>query len=172
MVVGVPSPIQLVNFMIGNANPAINALTVNSSGLAKAVEFSGGSMKVGGLLSFTAGVVNLSGAVNLIAQLAADPAFTNTSGYTSDDNARVSINATGADPGVRGAGDFGNLEFNSQGQTTNIGTGGAGIKVTGTLYLTAGPVDNSVGGQNINFDNSTTLPTIVRNAGYFLAVLM
>jgi hypothetical protein len=170
-IVGVPAPIQLVNFMVGNANPTIaGALTVNSSGLAKAVEFSGGSLKIAGLLTFQAGKVNLAGAVNLIAQLAADPAFTNTAGYTTDDNARVTINATGGDPGVRGAGDFGNLEFNSQGQTTMIGTGGAGITAKGTIYLTAGPVNNSVGGQNITFDNSTTLPTIVRNAGYFLAV--
>jgi fibronectin-binding autotransporter adhesin len=171
IIVGVPAPIQLVNFMVGAANPTIaGALTVNSSGLAKAVEFSGGSLKILGLLTFQAGKVHLAGAVNLIAQLAADPAFTNTAGYTTDDNARVTINATGGDPGVRGAGDFGNLEFNSQGQTTVIGNGGAGITAKGTIYLTAGPVNNSIGGQNINFDNSTVLPTIVRNAGAFNAV--
>ena len=171
LVVGVPVPTQLVNFVVGPANPTLaGALTVSSSGLAKAVEFSGGTLNVAGLLTFNTGKVNLAGAVNLIAQLAADPAFTNTAGYTSADNARITIDATGGNPGVRGAGDFGNLEFNSEGQTVVIGTGGAGITAKGTLYLTAGPVDNSVAGQNITFDNSTTIPTIVRNAGYFLAV--
>lgn len=166
IIVGVPAPVQLVNFQIGDANPLVaGALTVNSSGLARAVEFTGGSLRVAGLLTFQAGKVHLTGAANILAQAnTGTNDFQNVAGYTTDDNARVTLNATS--PQVTGAGDFGNFEINcATAGATDIGSA---ITVKGTLYLTQGPVDNTV--NNVTFDNTTVLPTIVRNAGYFMAV--
>jgi len=161
-----PVPTAQVNLLIGSANPTIPGnLTINNgSGLSTAVVISGGSTNILGKLYFQAGVVQLTGSANLIVKSnSGTNDFQNTAGYTTDDNARVTVNA--ATPQVSGNGSFGNIEFYGTGGTIDLGTP---ITVKGTVYLTDQPVDNST--NNITFNNTTTLPTIVRNGGSFLAV--
>jgi hypothetical protein len=66
---------------------------------------------------------------------------------------------------ISGAGTFGNFEVDAAGQTATVAASTGAF--TGTFNLTAGSV---AGGANIIFNNATTFPTIVKNAGSFTVV--
>lgn len=155
IIIGNPSPTSLVTVNVGSLNPTIaGALEVNNTtGLTEAVRFTGGTLNIDGTLTFTAGKVGIIGSTNL----RSNGVFLNTAGYTTTDQARVVVNAAT----FGGAGDFGTVEFLRAAGMATTST----VKLTGTIYLTDGAVDN--GGGDITINNSTTTPTIVRNSGTF-----
>lgn len=156
MTFGLPVPTTLTTITIGALNPTIPALNVNNAGgLAEAVRFSGGTLNVTGTVTFTAGAVKLVGSTNIVS----NGVFTNTSGYTTTDQARIVIAGTGAGA-FTGAGSYGTVEF-----TGAAPAAGSNTLLAGNIYLTNGAVAN--GGNTITINNSTTTPTIVRNAGSF-----
>lgn len=134
----------------------------NGTGLAEAVFISGGNLRVLSDVSFTQGFVVING-VNqkLFIGREVAPAstgnFTNNGGYRTDNNAFVSVNGSGTAT-ISGTGVFGNFEVDA--------TNGAAVAGTfkSTFNLTKGIV---TGGTAIVFDNATSYPTIVRNAGTF-----
>ncbi len=167
-IIGNPTPTSLATVTIGGFNPVYpgNFIVFNTTGLAEAVRFTGGSLRISGLLRFQAGAVTVADQANLIAQSQTGTNdFQNDVGYITTDQGRITINPASANPQVTGAGDFGTIEFNAGANTVIIGNA---ITVKGTLYLTSGTVNNT--GNNITFDNTTVLPTIVRNAGSFTAI--
>lgn len=159
-VVGNPSPTSLTTFTIGSYNPQIpgNFTVNNTTGLAEAVRFTGGTMTIAGSLTFTAGAITITEQANVTVE----GNVTNTAGYTTTEQGRLTVGGTVAQT-FGGAGTFGTIEFKN---AAGINTSSA-VTLTGTIYLTAGVVSN--GGGAISISNSTTTPTIVRNAGSFSA---
>ncbi|MEG8947699.1 FlgD immunoglobulin-like domain containing protein [Rosettibacter firmus] len=159
IVIGNPTPTQLVTVNIGSLNPVIagNLQVNNTTGLAQAVKFTGGVLNINGTLSFTSGKVLISDVANLVVKGAS---FTNTGGYETTEQGRVTLAGSAAQT-FGGAGNFGTIEFNN----------GSGISTTspvtikGNIYLTNGLVTHT--GNLITIDNSTNYPTIVRNNGSF-----
>ena len=161
LVVGNPTPTQLVTVNIGSLNPVVagDFEVNNTTGLAQAVKFTGGTLNINGTLSFTAGKVVISDIANLVVKGAS---FTNTAGYETTEQGRVSLAGSAAQT-FGGAGTFGTIEFNnSAGMTTS-----SAVTLAGNIYLTTGTVNNTGGA--ITIDNSTVYPTIVRNNGSFNA---
>lgn len=165
IVIGNPSPTQLVTVNIGPLNPVIAGdLEVNNTtGLAQAVKFTGGTLNINGQLKFTAGKVVISDVANLVVKgSAAGADFNNVAGYETTEQGRVTLAGSGAQE-FGGAGNFGTIEFNN---AAGVATSSA-VTLKGNIYLTAGLVSNTGGA--ISIDNSTVFPTIVRNAGSFNA---
>lgn len=163
IVIGNPTPTSLITVTIGAFNPTIagNFSVSTNNGLAQPVNFTGGTMTVTGSLTFatsgTSSLVNISNQANITVV----GNFTNTTGYTTTEQGRVTVGG-GAGQTFGGAGVFGNIEFkNAAGPATS-----SPVTLTGFIYLTSGAV-NDAGGA-ISIDNSTTYPTIVRNAGSFV----
>ena len=161
IVIGNPTPTQLVTVNIGSLNPTIagNLQVNNTTGLAQAVKFTGGTLNINGTLSFTAGKVVISDIANLVVKGAS---FTNAAGYETTEQGRVSLAGSAAQT-FGGAGTFGTIEFNN----SNNMTASTDVTLAGNVYLTTGTVNN--GGKTITIDNSTVYPTIVRNNGDFNA---
>jgi len=163
LVIGNPTPTQLVTVNIGSLNPVIAGdLEVNNTtGLAQAVKFTGGTLNINGALIFTAGKVVISDIANLVVKgSSATPDFDNTAGYETTEQGRVTLAGSGAQD-FGGAGTFGTIEFNN---ASGMATSSA-VTLTGNIYLTNGLVSNTGGA--ITIDNSTVFPTIVRNNGSF-----
>jgi len=169
-----PTAIIAAQTIVGNATTAVwpGPFNINNpSGLLPSVTFSGGNFRVLNNVTFTAGQVKFSGMTFFIggqlAPFVGGGNFTNTAGYVTETvgttNAFVSMSGNIAQT-VGGIGTFGNFEADN-----NIGAGavtvlaGAG-DFTGTFNLTNGQV---AGAANVKFNNPTTPPTIVVNAGTF-----
>ncbi len=72
---------------------------------------------------------------------------------------------------ISGAGSFSNFEVDASGMTATVAAGTGPF--TGTFNLTAGTVTDASAVDNatdITFNNATTYPTIVKNAGSFLYI--
>ncbi len=159
IIIGNPSPTSLVTVTIGTFNPTIagDLQVNNTTGLAEAVRFTGGSMTVAGNLSFTSGAIVIADNANI----SVVGAFTNAAGYTTPTIGRVTLAGT-APQTFGGAGIIGNIEFkNTAGMATS-----SDVTIAGTVYLTSGVVSDA--GGDITINNSTVLPTVVLNDGSFL----
>ncbi|MCX7797094.1 MAG: T9SS type A sorting domain-containing protein [Melioribacter sp.] len=159
IVIGNPTPTQLVTVNIGSLNPVIAGdLEVNNTtGLAQAVKFTGGVLNINGSLQFTSGKVLISDIASLVVK---GTSFTNNGGYETSGQGRVMLGGTAAQT-FGGTGEFGTIEFNNAaGMSTT-----SPITVKGNIYLTDGLVTHT--GNLITIDNSTNYPTIVRNNGSF-----
>jgi fibronectin-binding autotransporter adhesin len=161
----VPTNLQVVTF--GPLEPSYpGPLSVtNNGGLAEAVKFTGGNFRVAGNVAFNTG--NVSSKVVLDGgriYVGGTSSFTNTTGYLTMNNGFMSMSGTG-NQNVGGAGDFWDFEVNT-GSNSAVAQVGIGA-FKGVIYLTSGTFDNLTN-SNITLNNSTTSPTIVRNAGGFL----
>ncbi|MBM4160894.1 MAG: T9SS type A sorting domain-containing protein [Ignavibacteria bacterium] len=129
----------------------------------------GGNLIVGGNVTFTSG-----GAANGVAlgsnTIFLQGNFVNNSGYTASSTGFVTMQGAGAQT-VDGTGSFSNIACdNAAGVTFTDGTGGAvTYTITGIFHLTNGTVAVGAGLDVIAFNNATSPPTIVRNAGSFAA---
>ena len=137
----------------------------NQTGLQPAVTFTGGNFRVLKDVAFNQSEVNLNNSYIFVGGLLAPNIgkgdFYNWSGYTTTGQAFVSMNGNAA-ANVGGTGTFENFEVDMAAGVTF----GASATFTKTFNLTNGGV---TGGTNVVFNNSTNYPTIVRNAGTFVA---
>jgi hypothetical protein len=95
--------------------------------------------------------------------------FTNNSGYQGGANGFVSLNGGGAQT-ISGSANFYNIEVDKAAGVATFSDGTAGVvtyTITGTFNLTNSAVAVGAGPDVIAFNNATTAPTIVRNAGSF-----
>lgn len=145
----------------------ISLNNTNNNAVVPGIILQGGNFRALGLVTFAGSKVDINNITLFIGgQPPAFPAaggdFTNTSGYTTTGNGFVSMNNSTANQTVSGAGDFGNFEVDAAANTVTFAAATGSIK--GLFNLTSGTV---VASANVNFNNTTTPPTIVRNAGTF-----
>jgi hypothetical protein len=145
---------------------------INGSGLTPAAMFTGGNFRFLGNVKFTTGQVNINGISLFIGgQLApylGAGTFENVAGYTTTtvgtQNGFISMNGNAAQSvTVLSTGTFWNFEVDNAAGVTMFVT----AKFKGTFNLTNGAITTP---NLIDFDNTTTPPTIVVNAGSFAAV--
>jgi len=174
-----PAYAQIQTITFGPAVPVIpGGLLINvGTALPLPVVLKGGNVRVLNNVTFTAGVVTLDGTKLIIGQSLDAPigngSFINTAGYTTINNGAVSMNGgknpVGGAPIVQvisgtggGTYQFGSLEVDVNPAGGAAATPAAPITLQGNLYLTRGLFDNT---NNITFNNSIIIPTIVVNAG-------
>ncbi len=179
-----PAFAQVQTVTFGPAVPVIpGGLTVNNgTALPVPVVFTGGNVRVLNNVTFTAGVVQLNGTKLIVGQSLGTPlgngTFTNTAGYTSINMGAVSMNGginpatlAAATQGIAANGgatyQYGDFEIDTNPGVLSAVTPAVLITLQGNLYLTRGQLDNSI--NNATFNNSTVVPTIVRNAGLLTA---
>jgi hypothetical protein len=135
----------------------------NGTGLQPAVTFTGGNFRVLSGLGFGSSQVKIDGMTLFVGgQLAPNAGvgdFYNWPGYVTANNGFISMNGN-APANVGGTGTFENFEVDMAGGVTFA----ANATFTKTFNLTLGTV---TGGAFVRFNNATTYPTIVRNAGTF-----
>ena len=138
-------------------------LNINTgTDLTASFNISGGNLRVLGDVDFTDGIVNIDASKLIVGQHLSAPNgdgdFTNTAGYTTENNGQVSLNGfTQVLDAVAGK-TYGGLEIDV---LTTV-TVNAAMTIEGNLYLTKGLVVNA---DNITLDNQEVYPTIIRNAG-------
>ncbi|MBN1398516.1 MAG: T9SS type A sorting domain-containing protein [Bacteroidetes bacterium] len=144
----------------------VNINNTNNNAIVPGVKIQGGNFRVLNNLTFAGSKVDINEVTVFVGGAALGFAgnFVNTIGYTTSANGFVSMNGNAAQA-VSGAGSFGNFEVDATGTTCTVAA--ATGPFTGTFNLTAGTV---AGGANIVFNNATTYPTIVKNAGSFAVV--
>jgi len=170
-----PAYAQVQTITFGPSVPMIPGhLTINvGTALPIPVILQGGNARVLGNVTFQAGVVQIDASKLIIGQSLNAPigngTFTNTAGYTTVNNGAVSLNG-GSGPatqGIIGNGgatyQYGSLEIDNNPGIASAATPANPITLQGNLYLTRGVLDNTA--NNITFNNSVTVPTIVVNAG-------
>lgn len=164
-----PTAVVAAQQVNGNATTTVwpGQIAINNpTGLQPAVTFAGGNFRALTGLAFHNSQVSINNVILFIGgQLAPNAgagAFYNHSGYVTSGNGFVSQNSN-ANVAVGGAGTFGSFEVDVAGGNTATIQAGTGA-FRATFNLTSG---TTAGGANINFNNSTDFPTIVRNAGTF-----
>ena len=163
-----PTTIVAAQTVTGNLTQTVwpgVILVKNPTGLTPAVTFNGGNIRALGGFTFDLSQVRVDNVTLFIGgQLAPNVGtgnFYNHSGYTTNGQGFVSMNNNAAGGTFGGGGEFQNFETDCAVSVTAA----AGLGNFTAIYnLTNGAVLTS---NNINFNNTTNYPTIVRNAGTF-----
>jgi hypothetical protein len=170
-----PTLVIAAQSVVGNALTAIwygPMVVSNVSGLQPFATFSGGNIRVLNNVTFQTlalqpGMVQINGMTLFIggqlAPFVGAGNFANNTGYATDATGFISMNGNAGETVTGAAGaQFANFEMDATGQIVTF-TAPLGNFIS-IFNLTAG---TTLGAASINFNNATTFPTIVRNAGLF-----
>lgn len=163
-----PTAVVAAQTVVGNLTTTVwpgRLIVKNPTFLQPAVTFSGGNFRALGGIAFDLSQVKIDNVTLFIGGLLAPNIgtgnFYNHAGYVTSGQGFVSMNNNAAGGIFGGAGTFENFEVDcAVSVTAAAGTG----NFTKLFNLTQG---NVLTANNVNFNNATDYPTIVRNAGTF-----